>query len=83
MLQRLMRRRARLLAFLPLVFATSSFAAVTNGCGDITGTDGSSGGDRCTKGCKCGKACIDCSKQCHKFSAYYWGGAVPDSLKPR
>ena len=23
-------------------------------------------GDRCTKGCACGQACIDCSKNCTK-----------------
>jgi hypothetical protein len=73
-----MSRKRRLALVIPLFFASSSFTLVTSACGDITGT----GGDKCTKGCKCGAACIDCSKTCHMMKAYFWTGTVADSLRP-
>ena len=84
-------RRLRFVVVVPGVLATSSFSNVAGlaavstvaatACGDLTGTGG--GGDDCKKGCPCGKACIDCSKTCHKAAPWYETGVVPDSMRPR
>lgn len=68
-------RRLRLLFALPLLGLGAGSATVT-GCGDATGPN-------CSKGCKCGASCIDCSKTCHKDADYAITGIVPDSLQPK
>lgn len=70
-----MRRIGRVFLAIGLALAAGSFTLVTTGCPDATGPN-------CKIGCRCGRSCIDCSKTCHKVAAYYWSGAVPDSLKP-
>jgi hypothetical protein len=44
--------------YLALVLIAGSTALTACGSGPI--------GPICRKGCKCGDACIDCSKTCHK-----------------